>query len=72
EEIVSSTQPITIDEAQKFPEILSYIKKVVDKKRRPGQCLLSGSSNFLLLKNIAESLAGRAIYLTLYPFSYRE
>lgn len=72
EEIVSSTQPITIDEAQKFPEILSYIKKAVDKKRRPGQFLLSGSSNFLLLKNIAESLAGRAIYLTLRPFTYRE
>lgn len=72
EELVSSTQPITIDEAQKFPEILSYVKRAVDKKRRPGQFLLSGSSNFLLLKNIAESLAGRAIYLTLRPFTYRE
>lgn len=72
EELLSGEGAITIDEVQKFPEILSVIKRKVDQNRKPGQFILSGSANFLLLKNIAESLAGRAVYLTLYPFSRRE
>jgi hypothetical protein len=72
EALITGTQPITIDEAQKLPEILSVIKREVDKNREPGRFILSGSANFLLLKNIAESLAGRAVYITLYPFSRRE
>ena len=72
ESLISGDGPLTIDEAQKFPEILSVIKRQVDRLRRPGQFILSGSANFLLLKNIAETLAGRAVYLTLYPFSRRE
>jgi predicted AAA+ superfamily ATPase len=48
------------------------IKRVVDRRRRPGQFLLSGSANFSLLKGVSETLAGRAIYLTLHPFSRRE
>ncbi|MFH1230853.1 MAG: ATP-binding protein [Planctomycetota bacterium] len=70
--IISGSAPVTIDEAQKLPGILTFIKQSVDKKRIPGRFLLSGSANFLLLKNIAESLAGRAVYLTLHPFSRRE
>lgn len=70
--ILTGKEPVTIDEAQKFPEILSVIKREVDKNRKPGRFILSGSANFLLLKNIAESLAGRAVYLTLYPFNHRE
>lgn len=72
ETLIAGAKTITIDEAQKFPEILSVIKQEVDRDRRPGKFILSGSANFLLLKNIAESLAGRAIYLTLYPFIRRE
>ncbi len=69
---VNTDEPLTIDEAQKCPEILIAIKKRVDKKRRPGQFLLSGSANFALLKGISESLAGRAVYFTLHPMSLRE
>lgn len=72
EEFLSAPGDITVDEAQKLPEIMTFIKRAVDKKRRPGQFLLSGSANLLLLKNVAESLAGRAVYLTLYPFTRRE
>lgn len=72
EALLAGEGPITIDEVQKFPEILTIIKRKVDQNRRPGQFILSGSANFLLLKNIAESLAGRAVYLTLHPFSRRE
>src|SRR3990167_1530314 len=72
EELLSGKEPITIDEAQKYTEILNVIKKEVDRNRKPGRFLLSGSANFLLLKKIAESLAGRAVYLTLHPFTRRE
>lgn len=72
EGFIAGNKPVTIDEAQKFPEILTVIKREVDRKRKPGQFILSGSANFLLLKNISESLAGRAVYLTLYPFNRRE
>jgi predicted AAA+ superfamily ATPase len=69
---VSSYEPLTIDEAHKCPEILTAIKKAVDKKRIPGQFLLSGSANFAVLKGISESLAGRSVYFTMHPFSRRE
>jgi hypothetical protein len=69
---VNSHEPLTIDEAQKCPEILIAIKKAVDRKRIPGQFLLSGSANFAVLKGISESLAGRSVYFTLHPFSRRE
>ena len=69
---VTSRDPLTIDEAHKCPEILTAIKKVIDKKRVPGQFLLSGSANFAVLKGISESLAGRSVYLTMHPFSRRE
>src|SRR3989338_4122327 len=72
EELLSGKEPITIDEAQKYPEILNVIKKEVDRNRKPGRFLLSGSANFLLLKKVSESLAGRAVYITLHPFTRRE
>ncbi|MBN1625103.1 MAG: ATP-binding protein [Deltaproteobacteria bacterium] len=65
-------RPVTIDEAQKCPEIFSAIKRIVDRKRIPGRFLLSGSANFSILKSITESLAGRAVYLTIHPFNRRE
>ena len=72
ESFVNSNVPLTIDEAQKCPEILTAIKKAVDKKRIPGQFLLSGSANFAMLKGISETLAGRAVYFTMHPFTRRE
>jgi uncharacterized protein len=64
--------PVTVDEAQKCPELLPAIKRLVDKRRRPGHFILSGSANFALLKSITETLAGRAIYFELEPFTRRE
>ena len=69
---VNSDEPLTIDEAHKCPEIFTSIKRVVDRKRNPGQFLLSGSANFTLLRGITESLAGRSIYFQMHPFSRRE
>ena len=70
--ISSRSLPLIIDEAQRAPDLMRAIKKIVDKERRPGMFLLSGSANFLTLKTISESLAGRVALLELYPFSLSE
>jgi len=72
DKFVDSDEPLIIDEAQRCPELFIAIKRAVDKNRRPGHYILSGSANFLLMKNISESLAGRAVYFTMHPFSRRE
>jgi predicted AAA+ superfamily ATPase len=72
ESLVGSAEPLTIDEAQRFPELLTAIKREVDRDRRPGRFLLSGSANFSLLRDVSESLAGRAVHLALHPFTRRE
>ncbi len=69
---IGGDQPLSIDEAQKCPELLTAIKRNVDRNRKPGRFLLSGSANFSLLKGIAETLAGRAVYFDLLPFTRRE
>lgn len=72
EALVAGDEPLTIDEAQRAPQVLQVIKRAVDRRRRPGQFLVSGSANFALLKGVSESLAGRALYLTLCPMNRRE
>lgn len=62
-----------IDEAQKVPEIFDAIKMQVDKEKSvPGKFILTGSSQFRLRENISDSLAGRAAFLRLLPFSISE
>lgn len=61
-------RPLTVDEVQYFPDLLRAIKLEVDKDRKPGDFLLTGSANLLLAKTVSESLAGRAGYLDLPPF----
>ena len=69
---VDTDEPLTIDEAQRCPELFVAMKRAVDRNRVPGRFLISGSANFLLMKNISESLAGRAAYFTMHPFTPRE
>ncbi len=64
--------PVVIDEAQRAPELFLPIKAAVDKNRRPGRFLLTGSANVLLLPRLSESLAGRMEILTLRPLSQGE
>jgi predicted AAA+ superfamily ATPase len=61
-----------IDEIQKAPDLLPAIKLTVDRDRRPGRFLLTGSANVLTLPRVSESLAGRMEVLPLYPFSAGE
>jgi predicted AAA+ superfamily ATPase len=65
-------QKVIIDEAQKVPHLFSYIQGIVDEDKIPGQFILSGSQNFLLHKNITQSLAGRVAVLRLLPFDFQE
>lgn len=64
--------PLILDEIQYVPELLSAIKRKVDVNDSPGQYILTGSQNLMLLKNVSETLAGRVMILSLYPFSLRE
>ena len=57
---------------QRAPELFLALKASVDRDRRPGRYLLSGSANVLFLPKVADSLAGRMEVLTLWPFSQGE
>lgn len=61
-----------LDEVQRVPEIFLPIKASVDRDRRPGRFLLTGSANPLFVPEVAEALAGRMELLTLWPFSQAE
>ena len=64
--------PIFIDEVQYAPDIFHYIKIMLDKSKKKGDFYLTGSQNFSLMKNMSESLAGRAGILELMGLSMRE
>jgi hypothetical protein len=72
EAVVGGTDPVTLDEVQREPGLLLAVKRAIDRDRRPGRFLLTGSANLLLMKQVSESLAGRASYLTLWPMTRRE
>jgi predicted AAA+ superfamily ATPase len=61
-----------IDEAQRVPDLFSYLQQVLDESDEKGRFILTGSNNFLMLENITQSLAGRIGYLELLPFCYNE
>ncbi len=63
-----ATRPVILDEVQRAPQILLAVKRAVDTLRRAGDFILTGSANLLLMKHVADTLAGRAIYLDLRPF----
>jgi hypothetical protein len=63
---------VIIDEAQKMPELFSYLQGIVDKDRTPGKYILSGSQNYLMHRHISQSLAGRVDLSTLYPLDFEE
>ncbi|MCL2492483.1 MAG: ATP-binding protein [Clostridiales bacterium] len=64
--------PVFIDEVQYAPEIFPYIKIALDKSKHKGDFFLTGSQSYELMKNVAESLAGRAGILNLLGLSLRE
>jgi predicted AAA+ superfamily ATPase len=61
-----------LDEAQRCPDLFSYLQTRVDFSRTMGQFILTGSQQFGLLSQITQSLAGRVGMLTLLPLSAGE
>lgn len=72
EALLEGNDPLTLDEVQREPGLLTAVKRAIDRDRRPGRFLLTGSANLLLMRQVSESLAGRASYLTLWPMTRRE
>lgn len=63
---------VIFDEAQRVPTLFSYLQGLVDEERLPSRFILSGSQNFLLLKGITQSLAGRVGIARLFPLDLAE
>ncbi len=63
-----TSRPVTLDEVQRAPQLLLAVKRAVDERRKAGDFVLTGSANLLLMGRVADTLAGRAIYLELPPF----
>ena len=65
--------PVIFDEIQNIPELLDYVRTLIDTHpRRMGQWLFTGSQEAPLMRGITESMAGRAAILQLLPFSLEE
>ncbi|MCY4025071.1 MAG: ATP-binding protein [Acidobacteria bacterium] len=63
---------VTLDEVQRVPVLLVAVKRAVDRDRRPGRFLLTGSANPLLAPTVTDSLAGRMEIAQLHPLTESE
>jgi hypothetical protein len=74
EAVVARAHSMVLDEVQRACDLLIAVKRAVDADpaRTPGRFILTGSANLLMLERIGETLAGRAVYVTLWPFTRRE
>jgi predicted AAA+ superfamily ATPase len=61
-----------IDEIQRVPHLPSYLQGMVDTDPTPGRFILTGSQQFELMNQVAQSLAGRTALLRLLPFTLAE
>jgi predicted AAA+ superfamily ATPase len=63
---------ICLDEIQRIPELFPLLRSVIDRNERNGQFLILGSASRDLIRQSSESLAGRIIFVELFPFQYSE
>ena len=70
--LLTGSGPVTIDEVQREPALMLGVKRAVDRARVPGQFLLTGSANLLLMRSVSETLAGRAVYVRLPGLTWGE
>lgn len=63
---------VVLDEVQRMPALFAELRSLIDRKREPGRFLLLGSASPLLMRQTADSLAGRIAYLTLRPLHQTE
>lgn len=69
--LIENKAGVIIDEAQRAPDLFSYLQVVVDEHPE-SHFILTGSSNFMLMEKVTQTLAGRAGTLTLLPLSFSE
>ncbi len=72
EALWAGTTQVILDEVQKAPDMLVAVKRAVDQNPGTYHFVLSGSANLLLMKQVSESLAGRAVYFILDPMALGE
>lgn len=65
-------EKVVLDEVQRVPELFTSLKAAVDRDRRPGRFILTGSANVLLVPKLADSLAGRMEILRLHTLTQAE
>jgi len=70
--LMQYAQGAIFDEIQRAPELTSYLQGMVDVDPRPGRFVLTGSHQFELMSQVAQSLAGRTAVLRLLPFTLAE
>ena len=70
--LTQTKKGLIIDEIQNCPDLFSYTQGIVDKNKRPGHFIVTGSQQFGLLSRISQSLAGRSGLIELLPFSLSE
>jgi len=71
---VARSFSVVFDEVQRARNLLIAVKRAVDSDptRSPGRFFLTGSANLLMMEQVSETLAGRAVYVTLWPFTRPE
>ncbi len=72
EGFVQADDLAVIDEVQLAPDLLRAIKLTVDRDRRPGRFLITGSANLLRMRTVTETLAGRSAWYELGPLTWSE
>ena len=74
EALLERAPALVLDEVQRANDLLLAVKRAVDRDRprKPGRFVLTGSANLLMMERVSETLAGRAVYVTLWPLTRRE
>jgi len=72
DDLAARAPRVTLGEVQRAPDLLLAVKRAIDADRRAGRFVLTGSANLLLMRQVSDTLAGRASYLTLWPMTRRE
>ena len=65
-------EPIIIDEIQRVPELLSTVQVRIDRNKKKGQYIITGSQQIPLKNTIAQSLAGRVAIIQMHALSLAE
>lgn len=65
-------EPVIIDEIQRVPELVSMVQVRIDRNKKKGQYILTGSQQIPLREAVSQSLAGRTAVLNMLPLSVME